>query len=110
MYRLPIRSAHWLCYNCSMNTEDIVHLASLARLDLTPEEIETFPSQIEAILSFVGQIKDAELPEGVIRDMQNYNTLREDFALEIDPSRDGIIAAFPAREGDLLEVSKILPN
>lgn len=93
-----------------MNTDDILHLAKLSRLDLTDEEIAAFPGQIEEILNFIGQIKDAELPEGVIRDMQNYNTLREDVAIEIDSSRDRIITNFPESEQDMLQVSKILPN
>lgn len=93
-----------------MNKEDILHLARLSRLELTDQEIEAFPGQFEEILAFVGQISDIELDEGVVRDMQNYNTMRDDHAQESDPSRDAIIAAFPASRDDQLEVSKILPN
>lgn len=93
-----------------MNTDDILHLATLARLELSEEEIQSFPGQFDEILDFVSQIMDAELDEGVVRDMQNYNTLREDHALEQDPARDAIVAAFPKSQDDQLEVSKILPN
>lgn len=101
-----------------MNTDDILHLAKLSRLDLTDEEVAAFPGQIEEILNFVGQIKDADLPEGVVRDMQNYNTLREDTVKEVDPStdaqggssRDRIVAGFPTEKNNMLEVSKILSN
>jgi len=94
-----------------MNTDDIVHLASLSRLELTEEEIAAFPAQIEAIIGFVDQVKDAEVGEEVVRDMQNYNSFREDgFANTNGESREEIIDAFPKRSGDHLAVSKVLPN
>ena len=93
-----------------MNTDEILHLATLARLELSDKEIAAFPGQFEEILTFVSQIKDIDLGEGIVRDMQNYNTLRDDVAREADDSRAGIIEAFPRAAGDLLEVSKMLPN
>lgn len=94
-----------------MNTDEIKHLASLSRLELTDEEIATFPGQFEAILGFVDQIKDIEVADGVVRDMQNYNSFRDDEQThESGEHRDEIIDAFPARDGDYLKVSKVLPN
>lgn len=94
----------------SMNTDDITHLASLSRLELSDEELASFPAQFESILAFVDQVKEAPVDEGVVRDMQNYNSFREDNAIDQHESRDAIIDAFPNREEDLLQVSKVLPN
>lgn len=94
-----------------MNKDDIVHLAGLSRLELTEEEIAAFPAQFEAILGFVDQVKDADISDEVVRDMQNYNSFREDeFASVSGESREEIIDAFPNRSGDHLVVSKVLPN
>lgn len=94
-----------------MNTDDIIHLAGLSRLQLTKQEIDEFPAQFDAILAFVDQIKDADIPDDVIRDMQNYNSFRDDTTYnENGESRQEIIDAFPCREGDYLKVSKVLPN
>ena len=91
-----------------MKTEDIRHLASLARLDLSEEERDLFPQQIEDILAFVNQISERDLPETVVRDMRRYNVFRED---EVVPSasREAIVAQFPEEEKDMLRVSQILP-
>ena len=94
-----------------MNKDDIVHLASLSRLELTDAEIEAFPDQLDAILGFVDQIKDANIGDDVVRDMQNHNSFREDdFASVAGESREEIMNAFPNRTGDHLVVSKVLPN
>ncbi len=94
-----------------MNKDDIVHLAGLSRLELTEEEIATFPEQFNAILDFVDQVKNADIGDDVVRDMQNYNSFRlDDFANIQGESREEIMDAFPNRSGDHLVVSKVLPN
>jgi len=62
-------------------------------------------------LGFVDQVKAVEVEEGVVRDMENYNTLRDDAQVhEAGESRDEILAGMPQVEDDYLVVSKVLPN
>lgn len=44
-----------------LTREDILKLARLARLDLTDEEIEQFPKELNAILHYVEQLQGAEV-------------------------------------------------
>ena len=95
----------------SMNTDDITHLATLSRLELTEKEMQKFPGQLESILGFIDQIKDVEISGNIIRDMQNYNTFREDTDHhEAGESREEIIAGMPNVQDDYLKTKKILNN
>ncbi|MFI5275230.1 MAG: Asp-tRNA(Asn)/Glu-tRNA(Gln) amidotransferase subunit GatC [Candidatus Saccharimonadales bacterium] len=44
-----------------LTREDILKLARLARLDLTNEEIERFPKELNAILHYVEQLQAADV-------------------------------------------------
>lgn len=44
-----------------LTREDILKLARLARLDLTDEEIEQFPKELNAILHYVEQLQGADV-------------------------------------------------
>ena len=92
-----------------MQREDILHLASLARIELSAEEIDRFPGEIEEILEFVGQVQELSAGDEVVRDMRNSNTFREDAAQASD-SRDAIVEGFPQSEDEYLKVPKILNN
>jgi len=94
-----------------MNKDDILHLASLARLELTEKEIESFPKQFDDILTFVDQVKQYDVPDEVIRDMQNYNSFRaDDVTHTAGESRDEIMAGMPQVTDDQLQVKKVLSN
>ena len=48
----------------SITKEEVMHVASLARLDFTEEEAETFSGQMGAILDYVEKLSEPDL-EGV---------------------------------------------
>jgi len=52
---------------------DVSYVAKLARLDLTPEEIETFQPQLNAILGHVESLSSVELPDDL--DLDDHDTL-----------------------------------
>lgn len=41
----------------SISKEEITHIAELSRLELSPEEIAKFGTQLSSILDYVGQLK-----------------------------------------------------
>ena len=43
-----------------LKAEDVKHLAKLARIDLSDEEISTFQTQLSAILDYVEQLDKAD--------------------------------------------------
>jgi aspartyl-tRNA(Asn)/glutamyl-tRNA(Gln) amidotransferase subunit C len=92
-----------------MDTQDILHLAQLARLDLTEEEIERFPGEIAEILEFVSQVQEYAIDDEIVRDMRNHNSFRDD-VVRPSSSREDIIDRFPQAKDGYLEVPKIISN
>ncbi|MFW0871431.1 MAG: Asp-tRNA(Asn)/Glu-tRNA(Gln) amidotransferase subunit GatC [Patescibacteria group bacterium] len=92
-----------------MQREDILHLASLARIELSEEEIQRFPDEIGEIVDFVSKVQELATGDEVVRDMRNYNSFRDDVVHSSD-DRDRIIDGFPERDGDYLQVPKIISN
>jgi aspartyl-tRNA(Asn)/glutamyl-tRNA(Gln) amidotransferase subunit C len=45
----------------SISREDVLHVADLARLALTPEEVERLGEQLGAILEAVGKVSEIDL-------------------------------------------------
>ncbi len=91
-----------------VNKEEIKNLAGLARMKLSEEEVEDFTKELDSILDYVSQIKDAttedikEIP--VLR-----NVMREDVPKNADSEyTEDILNNAPAREGNYLKVKKIL--
>jgi len=94
-----------------MEIEEIKHLARLARVALTDEEIAAFKTDAESILGYVAQVQ--ELSFGARKPVvgAHANPLRADEPLQ-EPGTysDAIIAAFPKHSGRHNLVKKILSN
>lgn len=92
-----------------LSTEDIEHLATLARLDLTDSEQELFPKQLSDTVGFIKTVTDIETTE-IARDFTNVNTMREDVARSHDNADEQgrIMDEMPETEKNLLKVPKIL--
>ena len=43
-----------------LTTKEVIHIARLARLNLTPEEIERYREQLSAILDHVAQLAELD--------------------------------------------------
>ncbi len=93
-----------------MNREDIVRLATLARIELTDEEIDAFLHDITSILSYVGEIKEitGDAPEEKVAGAV-YNVFRkDDTPHEPGLYTDDLLALAPERDGAYVKVKKIL--
>jgi aspartyl-tRNA(Asn)/glutamyl-tRNA(Gln) amidotransferase subunit C len=94
-----------------MNKEEVLKLAKLARIDISEAEAESLSEEFGSILSYVGEIKNANLAhvEAKKEDFVLRNVMRED----TDPHEPGIhtealLNEAPKRKGDYVEVKKIL--
>jgi aspartyl-tRNA(Asn)/glutamyl-tRNA(Gln) amidotransferase subunit C len=79
-----------------ISTADVVHVAKLARLALTPEEIERTTAQLGDMLDHFADIERLDLA-GVVPMTQPYplrNVLRDD-VVEPGLDRDEVLAAAP---------------
>ena len=91
--------------------DQILHLAKLAQLDLTNEEVDKFSTQISSILQYIDKVKDVKISDDVARDFRKTNIFREDKnPHEAGEHRDAILEEMPQIENNLLVVKKILNN
>ncbi len=96
-----------------LTVEEVKKIASLARLNLTDEEIELYRGQLSSILDYVGQLKEVDTdgvePTSQVTGLKNIT--RED---SIKPSsvdeHQQIIKQFPQREDGLLKVRGVFES
>lgn len=92
-----------------MDKDQILHLAKLARIELSEDEINTFPGQLEEILGFVKQVMTVDVSGVQPRDFSLINVMREDEnPHEVGENRNEILAGMPEVKDDYLKVQKIL--
>ena len=99
-----------------ISKEEVLNLATLARLKLSETEVESLQKDISNILDYVGQVSAVSgqgptLDQGSSRsDLKN--VMREDVPREADDALAGkeevLRAAFPKREGGFNVVRKII--
>jgi aspartyl-tRNA(Asn)/glutamyl-tRNA(Gln) amidotransferase subunit C len=93
----------------SLSRDDVVHVAHLARLDLTDAEIDEFTGQLAAVLDHaasVAAVDTAGVPP-TAHPLPLVNVLRDDIPV---PSldREEVLAAAPAVEANRFKVPPIL--
>jgi aspartyl-tRNA(Asn)/glutamyl-tRNA(Gln) amidotransferase subunit C len=92
-----------------ISRSDVEHVAQLARLGLTDEEIERLVPQLSRILEAVGKLADVDTssvgPTAQVIALEN--VMREDVARP-SMNREAALAEAPKREGGLLRVPVVL--
>lgn len=96
-----------------MDTEKVLNLAKLARVELENGEAEDLSHEFDAILDYVGEVKKADVKghksKVNIDKSHLHNVLREDR----EPHETGlytkkILEQAPSKEGNYIKVKKIL--
>lgn len=90
---------------------DVEYVARLARLELTPDEVERYTGQLEAILEHAAQLEglDTEGVEPTAHPFPLENVFRPDVARPgID--RDAVLAQAPDAEAGRFRVPRILES
>ncbi len=99
-------------YKLMISREEILQLASLARLKLGEGEVGSLQKDISSILEYVEAVSTVEMPQGeALRRGEvslNHNVMREDVPSATLGSREELLKAFPTREGDYNVVRKII--
>jgi aspartyl-tRNA(Asn)/glutamyl-tRNA(Gln) amidotransferase subunit C len=89
--------------------EDVVHVAALARLGLTDDEIDRMQGQLNRILEAVGELQSVDTssvgPTAQVIALEN--VMRDD-VVRPGIGRDSALANAPLREGSLLRVPVVL--
>jgi aspartyl-tRNA(Asn)/glutamyl-tRNA(Gln) amidotransferase subunit C len=92
-----------------LTRDEVAHLAHLARLGVTEEELDLFAGQLDVILSAVARIGDvaaAEIPP-TSHVVPLQNVLRPDQVVQSLP-RDAVLAGAPSVEDNRFRVPRIL--
>lgn len=98
------------CQMAFLTREEILKIAALAHLKLDEAELEAMRGTLSSILDYVDRLSTAETggvePTAHIAGVEN--ALREDEVRSCDAeTREAVLSAFPAREGDQLRVRPV---
>ena len=89
----------------SISRDQVLHVARLARLDLSDEEVERLTAELGAILDAVSKVSELDLADvpPTSHPLALVNALAEDVPRDSLPL-EAVFANAPAREGDLFRV------
>ncbi len=89
----------------AITRDDVLHVARLARLDLSGEEVERLGSELNAILEAVGKVAELDLSgvEPTAHPLELVNVLGEDVPRPSLPLEEALANA-PEREGAFFRV------
>ena len=89
----------------AITREEVLHVAKLARLELTDDEVERLTGELSAILEAVSKVSELDLSDvpPTSHPLELVNGFGEDEPRE-SLSLDQVFANAPAREGDLFTV------
>ena len=98
-----------LSRNSRVTREEIAHLARLARLAVTDEELDLYAGQLSAVLDAVAQVQKAPVEDvpPTTHAVPMTNVFRPDVARPSLP-RDVVLAGAPAAEDGRFRVPRIL--
>jgi len=95
-----------------ISKEDVAHLAQLARLKLSDEELDTLQKEISPILDYVGQVSAVSSGDETPQVPLLHNVMREDTpraeGSPLSGKEEGLRAAFPEQKNDYNLVRKII--
>ncbi len=92
-----------------ITTDDVAHVARLARLRLTPDELERFTEQLGAVLEHARDVEalDTAGVPPTAHPLPLENVLRDDTVVPC-LDRDEVLSQAPAVEADRFRVPRIL--
>jgi aspartyl-tRNA(Asn)/glutamyl-tRNA(Gln) amidotransferase subunit C len=98
-------------YRVKISREEVEHIASLARLELTESEIEQLESDLSRILEYVGQLSelDTSAVPPTAHVVVQEDVLRDDVPRPSLPTAD-ILANAPHAEEGFFRVHAVLPK
>ncbi|MEK7462135.1 MAG: Asp-tRNA(Asn)/Glu-tRNA(Gln) amidotransferase subunit GatC [Patescibacteria group bacterium] len=94
-----------------MKREDVAHLATLARIELSEAELTRLEEELSSIVSYVSAITDIAGDEADTAPQlgARFNVFRADEVTnQADEYTEDLLAELPQREGRYMKVKKIL--
>jgi aspartyl-tRNA(Asn)/glutamyl-tRNA(Gln) amidotransferase subunit C len=93
-----------------LTRDDILKLATLARLNLTDEEVESYRTELSAILDYVRQIDEVDSKdlEPTIQVTGLKNVMRADEVVDYRVTADELLKRVPRTQGRYIKVNRII--
>ena len=94
-----------------LKKEEVQHIANLARLELSEEEIEKYGSQLSDVLSYIDQLKEIDVmdtePTAQVTGLEN--VMREDVAEDWnEQEKQAALKQAPELEDNQYKVKRVL--
>lgn len=95
----------------SISRKEVLHIARLARLSLTEEEVDLFTEQLGKILQYMTELEklDTSEVEPTSHAIEMHNVVREDGARRVAVVEE-VLSNAPDREGDCFRVPRIMED
>ncbi len=95
----------------SITEKEVLHIAHLARLSLSEEEVAILTDQLASILEYMGKLNElvTEGVEPTAHAISLFNVMREDVA-ESSTKTSEILSNAPDRVEDLFRVPRIIED
>jgi aspartyl-tRNA(Asn)/glutamyl-tRNA(Gln) amidotransferase subunit C len=100
-----------------ISREEVLRIAELAHLGLSPEEVDTYRGQLDGILSYIDKLKQIDITDvepmaqvlhaGAGPDKDAHPELRDDTLQPCDIA-DAVLAAAPDAEKPFFRVPKVI--
>jgi len=89
--------------------EDVLHIARLARLELSESELETMRAQLDSILTYIDRLKALDVTgvEPTSHAVPLVNVMRDDEVVPPFP-QDEMLRNAPDRVGEFFRVPRII--
>jgi aspartyl-tRNA(Asn)/glutamyl-tRNA(Gln) amidotransferase subunit C len=92
-----------------ISASDVRHVATLARLDLSPQRLEKLTGQLESIIDYVAKIGQVDVSsvEPLAHALPLHNVFREDV---VEPSLplEKVLQNAPETDGPFFKVPKVI--
>jgi len=93
----------------AISTEEIVHIAKLASLNLSEAEIQRYANDMTEILEFANMINSVDTDEikETIAANENYNVFRKDEVIS-STDRDILLQNAPSKDEGMFRIPKVI--
>ena len=93
----------------SISKEEIIHIAKLACLNLSDEEIEKYTKDMQEILEFANMINkvDTNGMDETIAANEKFNALRKDEVIEFE-NKDMLLQNAPSQDEGMFRIPKVI--
>lgn len=92
-----------------VSKEEVMHIAKLANLNLSDEEIEKYTTNLQDILNFAEVVNNAPV-EGLTESFgvnENYNVFRKD-EIKVFEDNEALLQNAPEKDRNMFKIPKVI--